>query len=46
MLKILPENYESSFGKVARYKINTEKSVPFLYTNNKRSEREIKKKCH
>ena len=24
------------------YKINTQKSVAFLYTNNKRSEREIK----
>ena len=32
---------ESSFGKVARYKINTQKSVPFLYTSNKRSERKI-----
>ena len=28
-------------GKVAGYKINTQKSVAFLYTNNKRSEREI-----
>ena len=32
----------SVFGKVAGYKINTQKSVAFLYTNNKRSEREIK----
>ena len=32
----------SEFGKVAGYKINTQKSVAFLYTNNKRSEREIK----
>ena len=30
------------FGKVAGYKINTKKSVAFLYTNNKRSEREIR----
>ena len=30
------------FGKVAGYKINTQKSVTFLYTNNKRSERGIK----
>ena len=30
------------FGKVAGYKINTQKSVAFLDTNNKRSEREIK----
>ena len=30
------------FGKVVGYKINTQKSIPFLYTNNKRSEREIR----
>ena len=30
------------FGKVAGCIINTDKSVTFLYTNNKRSEREIK----
>ena len=28
--------------KVAGYKINTQKSVALLYTNNERSEREIK----
>ena len=33
----------SEFDKVARYKINTQKSVAFLYTNNERPEREIKK---
>ena len=32
----------NKFGKVARYKINTQKSLAFPYTNNKRSEREIK----
>ena len=32
----------NEFGKVTGYKINTQKSVAFLYTNNKRSEREIK----
>ena len=32
----------SEFCKVAGYKINTQKSVAFLYTNNERSEREIK----
>ena len=32
----------SEFSKVAGYKINTEKSLVFLYTNNKNSEREIK----
>ena len=30
------------FSKVAVYKINTQKSVAFLYTNNEKSEREIK----
>ena len=29
-------------GKVVGYKINTQKSVAFLYTNNELSEREIK----
>ena len=33
----------SEFGKVAGYKINTQKSLAFLYTNNEKSEREIKK---
>ena len=32
----------NEFGKVARYKINTQKSLAFLYTKNRRSEREIK----
>ena len=32
----------SEFNKVAGYKINIQKSVAFLYTNNERSEREIK----
>ena len=32
----------NEFGKVAGYKINIQKSVSFLYTNNKVSEREIK----
>ena len=32
----------SEFTKVAGYKINTQKSLAFLYTNNKKSEREIK----
>ena len=31
-------------GKVSGYKINTQKSVAFLYTNNKRSEREIQER--
>ena len=33
----------SEFNKVARYKINTQKSLAFLYTNNERSKREINK---
>ena len=32
----------SEFSKVAGYEINTEKSLAFLYTNNEKSEREIK----
>ena len=32
----------NEFGKVAGYKINAQKSLAFLYTNNKKSEREIK----
>ena len=31
----------NEFGKVAGYKINTQKSVAFLYTNDERAEREI-----
>ena len=37
LLKLINE-----FGKVAEYKINTQKSLAFLYNNNERSEREIK----
>ena len=32
----------SEFSKVAGYKINTQESLAFLYTNNEESEREIK----
>ena len=32
----------SEFSKVVGYKINTQKSLVFLYTNNEKSEREIK----
>ena len=32
----------SEFSKVAGYKINTQKSLEFLYTNKEKSEREIK----
>ena len=33
----------NEYGKVAVYKINAQKSLAFLYTNNERSERESKK---
>ena len=32
----------SEFSKVAGYKISTQKSLAFLYTNNDKSKREIK----
>ena len=32
----------SEFSKVTGYKINTQKSLAFLYTNNEKSEIEIK----
>ena len=32
----------SEISKVAGYKINTQKSLAFLYTNNEKSERAIK----
>ena len=32
----------SEFSKVAGYKINTQKSVAFVYIKNEKSEREIK----
>ena len=32
----------NEFDKVAGYKINAQKSLAFLYTNNEKSEREIK----
>ena len=32
----------NEYSKVAGYKINTQKSLAFLYTNNERTEREIK----
>ena len=32
----------NEFGKAAGYKINAQKSLAFRYTNNEKSEREIK----
>ena len=34
----------SDFSKVPGYKINTQKALAFLYTNNEKSERQIKSK--
>ena len=35
---------KNEFGKTAGYKVNTQKSKAFLYTNNEISETEIRKK--
>ena len=32
----------NEYSEVSGYKINTQKSLPFLYTNNEKTEREIK----
>ena len=37
LLELIKEN-----SKVSGYKINTQKSLAFLYTNNEKTEREIK----
>ena len=34
----------NEFGKTAGYKVNTQKSKAFLYTNNENEETEIRKK--
>ena len=39
----IPNLLEQEFSKVSGYKINTQKSVAFLYTNNKTEEIEIRK---
>ena len=36
-------NLINSFSEVARYKINSNKSMAFLYTRNKQAEKEIRK---
>ena len=36
----------NEYSKVSGYKINTEKSLTSLYTNNEKTEREIKGKIH
>ena len=35
----------NEFGKVAGYKINVQKALAFLYTNDEKSEREIMETC-
>ena len=34
----------NEYSKVAGYKINTQQSLAFLYTNNEKTEREIKER--
>ena len=36
----------NEYNKVTGYKINTQKALAFLYTNNEKIEREIKEKLH
>ena len=36
----------NEYGKAAGYKINTQEYLAFLYTNNEKTEREIKEKSH
>ena len=42
--KLLGLNNE--YSKVAGYKMNTQKSLAFLYTNNEKVEKEIKEQFH
>ena len=37
-----PHEPQHEYSKVAGHKINTQKSLAFLYTNNEKTEREIK----
>ena len=36
----------NEFGKVAGYKINAQKSLAFLYTNNKNQKEKLRKQSH
>ena len=36
----------NEFGKVAAYKINAQKFLAFLYTNDEKSERQLRKHSH
>ena len=35
-----------AYSKVSGYKINTQKFLAFLYTNNEKAERELRKQSH
>ena len=39
-------NLMNSFGEVAEYKINSNKSMDFLYTKNKQAKKEIRETTH
>ena len=36
----------SEFSKVSEYKINTQKSLAFLYNNNEKSEKQLRNQFH
>ena len=36
----------NEYSKVAGYKINTQKSLAFLYTNNEKTEEKLRKQFH
>ena len=36
----------NKYSKVVGYKINTQKTLTFLYTNNEKVEKELKKQFH
>ena len=36
----------NEYSKVAGYKINTQKSLSFIHTNNEKTEREIREQFH
>ena len=36
----------NKYSKIAEYKINTQKSLAFPYTNNEKTERELRKQYH
>ena len=36
----------NEYSNIAGYKINTQKSLAFLYTNNEKTERDLRKQFH